>query len=128
MAKIKRVSPLNERLVRVELDLTEKEILDALYYDPKSTMLKDEEGKTIFKMVVSTNGKLIGQKGISLEVDPNDPETSKKFKSTFQLREMREQENVALIANVAKKLTKIEGKLKNAVEELEEESQKIEEV
>lgn len=128
MAKIVILGPKKEKRIRVSLDVTPKEILQAATFKPESTKIQEEidgSKKLLFVTKPSPKEGSIGRYGIA--VPQSDPEEKVEFTQTFT-KETEDYEIVALISNVSKHLDTLENQIKEANKELAEAAKEIKEV
>jgi len=128
MAKIERVKPKEEKVIRVTLDVSYNDIIRTHYFAPEQLEEQKEEATRLtnnYKITVGDRNYL-GKLGITLE-EPTDKEKPIVFITKFQ-DDAVEESILALCANTLKKLNVIEKQIKNTLKNLEKAEETITEV
>lgn len=126
MAKIVIVKPVEERRIRVSLEITPSDLKRASYFDPKSTNIFNEEGKVEFIVMTSEKPSHLGNLGLA--VNQAAPKNEKLvFTQSFD-KTMDKDAFTAFIANMEPRLTTIEKQVKDTIKKLSEIEKTIEEV
>ena len=126
MAKIVIVKPVEERRIRVSLEITPSDLRRASYFEPKATSIINEEGGVEFVVINSDKPSHLGHLGLA--IDYAAPKNEKLvFTQNFD-KNMDKDAFTAFIANMEPRLTTIENQVKDAIKKLSEVEKTIEEV
>ena len=126
MAKIVIVKPVEERRIRVSLDISPSDLRRASYFDPKSTNIINEDGGIEFVVMNSDKPSHLGHLGLA--IGQAAPQNEKLvFTQNFD-KNMDKDAFTAFIANIEPRLTTIEKQVKDTIKKLSEVEKTIEEV
>lgn len=127
MAKVTRIKPKEEGYIRIELDFTHTEFIQAHFFKPSALALPQEDSpKDIAFVVVAGEKTAIGKYGIEL---PILDECDDKIVTIYQFDEnVSEEQLLAQAVNLQENLKNIESQVKIAMEELNKAKETIKEV
>lgn len=120
MAKVLRIVPIADQLVRIELNHTVEEFQRAGLFKPGSLHLRNEDRETEFVVLLGKVAE-IGRVGVRL---PLGAENKFTVKTNFG----SEEETMATLASIQTNLTKIETQVEKALAEFAETKKEIKEV
>ncbi len=127
MAKISRFRPTEAGIIRIELDITPQQLIQASYFRPLALTVRETNNnktETTFTVTPSSETE-IGRYGARLAVDPQSTEP---VLITHQFLDLNEEELLAKAAQLQGHLTTIEAQVLTAIKDLEEARAAIEEV
>lgn len=126
--KLTRFKPTDSGFVRVTLDVTYNDIIKAQHFDSNSTVLRNEDGRTLFALETSaTDETKVGKHGFRLQMPRDKAKLDEKVEVVLKLEEPSEAALIGLLVNSKTNLAKVEAQIKEANKTLAEASKEIEE-